>query len=117
MPLLSTETIIKQYYEKVKDKYPTITYEIFEAICKAPFQFFNKCLAREDLPTVHIRGLGRFVVLPFTVKELIKRNDKKLRFKDIDEELHAKNKTRLENLLSEIEKYYYEEQDIEFDEG
>jgi hypothetical protein len=71
MPVLSHEQIIKGYWEKSKHQYPDLTYEVFEQMCKSPFQFFREEIKSGRLHTISIKGLGKFQVFKSTIKKMI----------------------------------------------
>lgn len=102
MPVLDIERIIKDYYETIKDEYPTIDLEKLTIMSKSAFWYFNKSMARDDLPTVHIKYLGEFIVLPDMVKKLLRNNNSDLKYKSITPEKHAEVKERLEKLLKDV---------------
>lgn len=104
MPILDTERVIKEYYETIKDQYSHIDLEWFIKICKNPFWHFNKAMAREDLPTIHIKNLGRLVVMPDNIKKLLRNNNSDLKFNSVTPEKHKEIEERLLGILKEIER-------------
>lgn len=112
MPLLELDRIIKEYYEANPELYSYIPFDKFVKICKAPFWFFNKSMARDDLPTVHIKYLGQLIVLPSRIKHLLKDNDTQLKFNSINIEEHERRKQNLNRILNEI--HIDDEQTMEF---
>lgn len=68
---IESRDLIEEYYKQVKDKYPSISFEKFVMICKAPFMFFRKAIESPDFPLVHVKYFGKFVVWPGNAKKII----------------------------------------------
>lgn len=102
MPYLDTESVIKKYWEKVKDQYPNIPYEQFERICKAPFWFIKSQIEKKETPTIHVMNFGKFIVLSSYVKRLISRNNKKLEKGNIPREEWEERDKALQAKLKEV---------------
>lgn len=118
MPLIETDDIIKQYYQSDTNPYPDIPFEVFEAICKSSFWFFNKSMAREDLPIVHIKYLGKFVVLSTTIKQLLANNNSDFFKKGIiTKEQYEFIKAQLKEILRKVLIEEANESNMEVDEG
>jgi hypothetical protein len=105
MPSLDNDTLIKQYFEQVKDKYPDIDFARFEKICKSPFYYIKSIMEREDMPTILVKYLGKFRVFSGSIKTLLRENDTKLHFKHLTPERHQERKEFLEGKLRELLAY------------
>lgn len=68
---IEPKDLIKDYFEEVKDQYG-ISFESFNAICRAPFIYFRKMMESMTFPLIHIQYFGKFVVYPGAAKKLIK---------------------------------------------
>lgn len=74
--IYSVENSIKEYHNQVKDKYPDISFEQFEKICKAPFYYIKKKMEDMSFPLIHIKFLGKFLVYHGKVKSLLNTFEK-----------------------------------------
>jgi hypothetical protein len=68
---IDPKDLIKDYYEEVKDQYG-ISFDKFNAICRAPFIYFRKMMESMLFPLIHIQYFGKFVVYPGAAKRIIK---------------------------------------------
>lgn len=68
---IEPKDLIRDYYEEVKDQYG-ISFDQFNAICRAPFIYFRKMMESMTFPLIHIQYFGKFVVYPGAAKKLIK---------------------------------------------
>lgn len=68
---LEPKDYIREYYEEVKEQYG-ISFEQFNAICRAPFIYFRKMMESMTFPIIHIQYFGKFLVWPGAAKNLIK---------------------------------------------
>ena len=68
---IEPQDYIKEYYEEVNNRYG-LTFERFNAICRAPFIFFRKMMESMTFPLIHIKYFGKFVVYPGAAKKIIK---------------------------------------------
>lgn len=105
MPLIELDTIIKEYAETIKDKYPDLSYEQIEAICKAPFWFTKSQIERSDMPVVHIKFFGKFRVFKGHIQKKIIVNDKSLEKNSISLEEHTAVDSFLKKKLKEVIEY------------
>ncbi len=102
MPLLEYEILIKGFYDKIKEKYPDLTYSDVETIIKTPFRFIKLQLERPEMPTVLIKYFGKFTVFPGKLRTLIKENDFDFKNKLISEEKHKLYKEGYEKKLKDL---------------
>ena len=71
MPLYTQERTIREYWEKVHEKYPNVNFNQFEEVCKAPMNFIIQCMRAKDLPTILVKFLGKFQAFkPRVLQEL-----------------------------------------------
>lgn len=103
MPLLEQDTVIKEYFETVKEKYPTISFKVFSNICKMPFYYIATEMARTYMPTIIVMYMGKFKVFASKMREQIRKNNNKLHFKDISIEEHAIRDAFFKKKLAELE--------------
>lgn len=102
MPSIDTDQLIKEYWQTVKDKYPRISFEQFERICKAPFWFFKSQIEKPETPTIHVKYFGKFVVFSQYVERLIEKNNIKREKGIITEEEYQIRNTNLLKKLKEV---------------
>lgn len=98
---INSERLIKDFYEKVKDKFPDIPYKDFRNICRSPFLFIRMCMALPNRPIIKVKYLGKFKVSSGVFLRLLKLNEKNYYFKKIPE---WKYKDRVKKYT---EWYYY----------
>lgn len=102
MALLETNDTIKEYYQEVKDNYPTIPFEEFMEICKAPFKFFKLKIEGEDMPTIYIKYFGKFKVFSTRLRTLLKALETKKHFNQINDERYTRHKEFLLNKYQQV---------------
>lgn len=100
MRLLDIDTVIDQYYEIVKNKYPNIDKIEFIKICKNPFHFIANQMARPDMPVILIKYFGKFVVLSTRIKYIIIDNNNRLRNGWRSPEVHARKDVEYKRILN-----------------
>lgn len=91
MPVLDEDTIIKLYYEKVKEQFPELSHLSFAEIrivCKAVFRHVRYNMDDPKLPTIMLRYFGKFTVYAPKFKTMMNENDKNLKFGRITKEKH-----------------------------
>lgn len=59
MPVIDNDKAIRGYWEEVKEKYPQLSFEKFEEICKAPFEYIKQSVRMDSLPIILIKYLGK----------------------------------------------------------
>jgi len=59
---LTTDNLIKEYYETIKDEYPNIPFKQIELMCKTPWTFLRHQMRKSSLPIVKFMYLGMFIV-------------------------------------------------------
>lgn len=99
MPKLSHDEAIKGYWDTVKDKYPDMEFNVFENICKAPFEFIKQCIRNDSLPIITIKYLGK--IRPF----MPKINGILFAYKNKTEENYVKKSEFLKNYKKELQLY------------
>lgn len=60
--MLESEELIIKFHEFIKGKYPDITHEEVNTICRAPFIFLRKQMAKVNLPEIRFKYWGVFRV-------------------------------------------------------
>jgi hypothetical protein len=104
MPLLTHDSAVKEYWETVKDKYPELTFEEVELICKSPFKAIREWIRDMSLPLISVKYLGKFRVFPGKIRSLIKENEGCIKHGVITQERYETRKAFLDNYLVEIER-------------
>lgn len=105
MPLLTLERIIEEYHIKVKEKYPNISKELFEKICKTPFHFIKDNMQSPSLPAIFIPEFATLAVTSKHMKAKIRENNSDLRYKLITPEKHLEKQTIYLDILKRVEEY------------
>lgn len=60
--MLDTESLIIKFHEFIKIQYPDLTLQEVNLICRAPFIFLRKQMARVELPQIRFKYFGIFSV-------------------------------------------------------
>ena len=98
---LDAEILLKQYYEKVKDNYPSVSYEEFKKICYSPFEFVKQEISSGELPVIRLKYFGTFLVYPKRAEGLLKKLENMYQYNKISEEKYLKYKKMIINYLNE----------------
>lgn len=83
--------IAREYYEKVKHKYPELDFKEFAEICYVPWKYTKHNIISGELPTIRLKFFGLFSV-----------HAKKVKYELINIEEKFKNGTMLENKYKEV---------------
>lgn len=97
--VIATDKLIDEFYSKIKDKYPELSYEAIKKICKLPFYYVRKKMESNSFPLIHIKYLGKLLVYPGKVKAYIKGFNIKLSKRDISQEDYDTNTKPLKDYL------------------
>lgn len=62
MPRLDSPSLLKEFYELNKDKYPHISQEQMKECCSTQFLFVRKQIESGELPVVRLKYFGTFIV-------------------------------------------------------
>lgn len=97
------DDLIREYFKKVGDQYPNLDLRHFNQIVRAPFRFIARCMEMDELPTILVKGLGKFKVVRATMTKLLRYNDADLKNNRIDKETHTKIKIRYREIIDGID--------------
>lgn len=75
MATYNQERIIKEYWEKVKDLYPDVSFDKFSEACKYPAIFIKSIIKSGSFKTIMIKWMGKFIVYPARVKRELNRKE------------------------------------------
>ena len=100
---MSSKEDIEVYYNKVKDNYPDIDKDLFINICKYPWKYLKKEMAKETLYDIRIKYIGCFQVYPGRAKLMLDFNKKRLDNNHITELEYNRYKNMLENHLKRLQ--------------
>lgn len=100
---IESKDLIQEYFDEVKDKYPSIPLEKFTVICRAPFMFFKKIMALRDFPRINVKYFGKFVVFPGSAKNIIKLMEISLKSGWITQEQFDERTANLKAYVNEYE--------------
>jgi hypothetical protein len=103
MPLLTQEKAIKEYYETIKDKYPHLSFDDVQGICKTPGAFIKECIRGNHYPTVLVKYIGKFRVFGSKLKAQIKNEKAYLERGIITQEVHDERVDRYQKHLKALE--------------
>lgn len=97
--IFTTEDLLDEFYNKVKEDFPDLTKEQIVKICRNPFYYIRKQMSSGEFPLIHIKYLGKFLVYPGKVKALLRTYDRQLYRKAITPEEFKDRITNLKNFL------------------
>lgn len=97
---IENQVLIEEFYEKVKHKYPGVSFEEFKLSCTTPFLNVKKEMESGELKTVRLSSFGTFLVYPKRVESVL--NNMKQQFKDlkIDSKFFFAKKEMFEKYLT-----------------
>lgn len=107
-----TDDLIREYYEKEANKYG-LTIEHVTLICKVPFYYFKKAMGLAELPIIHIKYFGKFLIFPSKAKGIIRAVTEMFHRQELTQDEYLK---RTQNLQKHIDEYEEENND-DTDEG
>ena len=102
MKLLNQE-LIQEYYARVKEEHPNLTFKQVEEICQAPFIEVRKGIESGTLPTVRLKFFGTFLAYPKRVKAILNNYEKMFKEHRITPAIYFKKKEMLDNYLKNHE--------------
>ena len=89
---------IREFYETITDRFPSLNYEQVEAICLSPFKYLKYVFNEGNLDSVRIKHLGVFKVSKARVKRLRK-------LLDTEAYISTYPKSKVEELTKKLEEY------------
>ncbi len=84
--LIPADKLVEEFYSLNKEKYPNLSQDKIEKICKLPFYFIKNNMEDNSFPLIHIKYLGKFLVYSGKVKAYIKGFNKKFKDGNISKE-------------------------------
>lgn len=73
---METEELISRFYLHIKDKYPNISSQEVNLICRAPFTFLRRQIGKITLPIIRFKYFGVFQVKAGRLAALYRNADK-----------------------------------------
>jgi hypothetical protein len=101
--MIDVKDLIQEYFEKVGGKY-NISFERFNAICRAPFMFFRKQMEAPDFPTIHVKYFGKFTVFPGSAKNMLRFLEYKKGKGELTEEQFDERTVNLKAYIHDLER-------------
>lgn len=102
MSLLEHREAIAKYYETIREKYPNLSLEQVEAICRTPAEFIKKIIREGGLQDIYIKYVGK---LKPSKDRLIKYRNTLVKFRQlgyITEEHYNRQIKRVDIKLHQI---------------
>lgn len=97
--VISTDKLIQEFYNSIKEEYPELSYERVEKICKMPFYYIRNIIECSSFSILHIKYLGKFLVYPGKVKSYLKTYNTKLKNQIIDAQEYESKTKHLKQFL------------------
>lgn len=97
-----TDDLISEYFNEEANQYG-LSLEHVKLICKVPFYYFKKAMALAELPIIHIKYFGKFLIFPSKAKGIIRAITEKFQREEITEEEFVRNTVNLKKHIDEYE--------------
>lgn len=98
---IQVDKLIKEFYTSIKEKYPDLTLDEVEVMCKQFFYYIRSCMQDDSMPLIHIKYLGKFIVYPGKVRTLLKNQITALNRGTITQEQFEERSKTFINYLKE----------------
>ena len=97
---IENQDLIEEFYEKVKDEFPSITIEDTKDICFTPWRFLKQQMESGDLPEVRFKYFGTFQVYKGRAENMLYNLKQRFKFHKIEPKQYFGLKQMLENFLN-----------------
>lgn len=96
---IENQDLQMEYYLKVREQYPGLSFEECKLCCSTPFTFTKERIESGELPVIRLRYFGTFLVYPKRAAAVLERM--KIKFKEIklDPKTFFTKKLMLEKFL------------------
>ena len=101
---LDNMTLMKEFYDREKEKYPTLSFEQFKEICFGPWRFVKHEMESGKLPSIRLKYFGTFQVYPGRAKSMLKTINDRFKYNKISSKQYFHLKEMLENYLKDENK-------------
>lgn len=90
---LSNKEVIEEFYEKIKEDYPELTFKQVKDLCHSPWFYAHREIASDNLPDVRLKYFGVFRVYEGRARDMLptieRRREEGILSKEKYEELKA----------------------------
>lgn len=100
---IESQDLLHQYYLKVRDKYPDLSFDQFKLCCITPFEFVKQQMSSGNLPSIRIKNLGIFTVSRKRAQMILFRMEKQYAAGNLSEEIYTSKKAMIEKYLRKHE--------------
>ena len=101
---LTSEELLEDFYNKMKDVYPNITIEQAKDICYGPWKFLKQEMEYGELSEVRFKYFGTFQVYPNRAVHLLANLKERFRFNKIKKDEFFRIKDMLDKLIKRNDK-------------
>lgn len=70
---LENQELLKEFYDRVKDKYPDLTQKQIKECCTTQYSFVRKEMESGELPAIRLKYFGTFLVYPKRAAAILNR--------------------------------------------
>ena len=101
---LSHQELIEEYFQQIRETYPSLSLEDVKEICQAPFKEVREGMESGAFPTIRLKFFGTFLAYPKRVAAILKHYDNQFKEMRISPTVYFKKKQLLETYLKSQEK-------------
>jgi len=96
---IDNQILIQEYYKRVQEKYPHLTFDEVKLICVTPFTYTRQEMESGNLKTIRLKYLGTFLVYPKRVQGLIVTMARLFKELKVDAKVYFKKKAIIDKYL------------------
>jgi hypothetical protein len=93
--LLNNVKLLKEYYKKIRHKYPELSEDQIRECCRYPFVHANRCMASDNMEEIRLKYLGVFTIPLRRLKYWKRCLDKSLAEGRVSKEKYLKTVNKL----------------------
>lgn len=96
---LENQELLKEFYERVKDEYPDLSFHQVRACCSTPFEYTKQEIESGDLPTIRLKYFGTFLVYPKRAKSILTKLERQFKEQKITPKHYFAKKAIIDKFL------------------
>lgn len=101
---LSSQELVEEFYESIKEEYPDLTFEQVKDVCYGPWRYLRTEMEAGHLPVVRFKYFGKFLVNEGTAKGKLRELEEDYKAGKFTDERYIELKTMLVNYLKDEKK-------------
>ena len=100
---LENQELLKEFYDRNKDKYPDLSFEQMKECCTSQYVYAKKEIESGDLPVIRLKYFGTFMVYPKRADSILRRMNEQFKLLKINAKFYFEKKAMLEKFLNNEE--------------